>query len=88
MSDNGKLTGLANIRVIELATGVCGPYVGKLFADAGADVIKVESSSGDPLRHYASKPEFLEKREGDGAFFEYLNANKRAITGESRPRSS
>ncbi|MDE0319721.1 MAG: CoA transferase, partial [Acidimicrobiaceae bacterium] len=37
---------LAGIRVLELATGISGPYLGKLFADHGADVIKVEPPSG------------------------------------------
>ncbi len=81
MSKPGSLTGLADVRVIELAGNTCGPYVGKLFADAGADVIKVEPAKGDPMRRYASDPAFLKKRGGDGAFFQYLNANKRSVTG-------
>ncbi|WP_419842114.1 CaiB/BaiF CoA transferase family protein [Candidatus Poriferisodalis sp.] len=43
---------LAGIRVLELATGISGPYLGKLFADHGADVIKVEPPSGDPARRH------------------------------------
>jgi len=52
-----------------------------LFADAGADVIKVESADGDWMRRHASSPEFLHKRKGDSAFFQYLNACKRSVTG-------
>ena len=33
--------------MLELATGVAGPYAGKLFADLGADVVKVEPPGGD-----------------------------------------
>jgi crotonobetainyl-CoA:carnitine CoA-transferase CaiB-like acyl-CoA transferase len=76
------LQGLSQLRVLDFSSWIAGPYASKLFADAGADVIKVEAETGDPMRHYASKPEFLEKRKGDSAFFQYLNANKRSVTGK------
>ena len=41
---------LHHLRVLEIATEIAGPYAGKLFADAGADVVKVESADGDPMR--------------------------------------
>ena len=41
---------LAGMRVLELATGIAGPYAGRLLAGAGATVAKVEPSGGDPAR--------------------------------------
>jgi succinyl-CoA---D-citramalate CoA-transferase len=48
--DPGPLSGL---RVLELGTLIAGPFAGRLFADYGADVIKVEHpQGGDPLRDW------------------------------------
>ncbi|HEV3312881.1 MAG TPA: CoA transferase [Chloroflexota bacterium] len=41
---------LANIRVVDLTTGIAGPIAGMFMADFGADVIKVETPTGDPSR--------------------------------------
>ena len=46
-SASGPLQGL---RVIELGSTVAGPYCARLFADFGADVIKVEQADGDAVR--------------------------------------
>jgi len=73
--------GLKHLRVIDFSSGIAGPYASKLFADAGADVVKVESTQGDWMRRHASSPELLQKRPGDSAFFQYLNASKRSVTG-------
>ena len=43
---------LSGVRVIELASYVAGPGACGLLADWGAEVIKVESKSGDPFRHF------------------------------------
>ncbi len=44
------LTALAGLRVIEMGVWVAAPSAGALLADWGADVIKVEPPSGDPMR--------------------------------------
>jgi hypothetical protein len=71
--------GLKDLRVVEHATVIAGPYCGKLFADAGADVIKLEAAGGDPLRSWSATGSDLGNR--DGALFRYLNASKRSVVG-------
>ncbi|CAG9268093.1 CaiB/BaiF CoA transferase family protein [Paraburkholderia unamae] len=41
---------LAGLQVLELGSTVAGPFCGRLLADFGAHVIKVEPPEGDPLR--------------------------------------
>ena len=41
---------LSGLRVLELGGGPALAYAGKLFADLGAEVVKVEPPAGDPWR--------------------------------------
>jgi crotonobetainyl-CoA:carnitine CoA-transferase CaiB-like acyl-CoA transferase len=41
---------LDGVRVVELGVWVAGPAAGGILADWGADVIKVEAPTGDPMR--------------------------------------
>jgi len=44
---------LSGIRVVELGTLIAAPFAARLFAEFGADVIKIEQpGSGDPLRRW------------------------------------
>lgn len=69
---------LSGVRVLDLA-GEVGPYCGKLLADAGADVIKVEHPAGDAMRR---KPPFARGVDPpeSSLLFAYYNNNKRGIT--------
>ncbi|WP_090419644.1 CaiB/BaiF CoA-transferase family protein [Mycobacterium europaeum] len=62
----------ADWRVLELSNGVAVSYCGKMFADAGAEVVKIESPQGDSMR---------ERSAGGpaGALFAYLAAAKRSV---------
>jgi len=45
---------LAGVRVIEICNTIAGPACGRLLADFGADVIKIEPPDGDPVRQMGS----------------------------------
>ncbi len=70
---------LRDIRVVEVSTGIAGGYAAKLFADAGADVVKVEPPEGDPLRRWTGAEVELDGR--DSALFQHLAASKRSVVG-------
>lgn len=42
---------LSDVRVLDVGSGIAAPLASMLLAEAGADVIKVESPQGDPARH-------------------------------------
>jgi crotonobetainyl-CoA:carnitine CoA-transferase CaiB-like acyl-CoA transferase len=60
------------VRVLELGQVYLGPYCGLLFAQLGAEVIKVEPPGGEPLRFRAHDP--VESHE-----FVMLNSSKRSL---------
>jgi crotonobetainyl-CoA:carnitine CoA-transferase CaiB-like acyl-CoA transferase len=59
---------LEGIRVLDLSTGIAGPMASMIFADFGADVVKVEPPSGDPARRLPG--------------FAVWNRNKRGIVAD------
>ncbi|HXZ37882.1 MAG TPA: CoA transferase [Thermodesulfobacteriota bacterium] len=77
--DEKKSNPLSGLRVLELATNVAGPLGATLFAEFGAEVIKVEiPGTGDPARHFA--PFYKEK----SLTYAVLGRNKKSVTLDLR----
>ena len=72
------MSALSDLRVVDLSTGVAGPFCSKMFADFGADVIKVEPPDGDDSRSLGPFPGNRPETESSGMFI-YLNTNKRGV---------
>ncbi len=70
---------LADLRVLDLSSGIGGAYCSKLFADYGADVIIVEPPGGSPLRRHGPFAGGEPHHEA-GAAWLYLGTNKRSVT--------
>jgi crotonobetainyl-CoA:carnitine CoA-transferase CaiB-like acyl-CoA transferase len=68
------MTALAGIKVLDLSRVLAGPSCGQLFADMGADVIKIEDREGDENRRW------LPVVDGASANFMSVNRGKRGIT--------
>ena len=65
---------LAGIRVLDMTEHMAGPFGTMIFADMGAEVIKVERpGKGDSTRAMGDQSE-------RNAFFRYINRNKKSVT--------
>lgn len=64
---------LAGVRVIDLTRVLSGPFCSMLLGDLGADVIKIESPAGDPVRAQGAI------RDGHSWYFAAFNRNKRSV---------
>ena len=73
---DGPFSGL---RVIDVSSYIAGPFCTRLLAGFGAEVIKVERPSGDPVRLWGPFPEGNEGPES-GALHLYLNQGKHSVT--------
>src|ERR1700730_6714645 len=62
-----------HIRVLDFTTTIAGPHCGRLLADLGAEVIKIEAPEGDMMR---SRPPL---RDGASTSFGQLNAGKQSV---------
>jgi crotonobetainyl-CoA:carnitine CoA-transferase CaiB-like acyl-CoA transferase len=67
---------LAGVRVLDLTSVVIGPLCTQILSDHGAEVIKVESPTGDVGRHLGGRG----RNPGMAPKFLHLNRNKRSIS--------
>ena len=68
------MTALAGVKVLDLSRVLAGPSCGQLFADMGADVIKIEDREGDENRRW------LPVVDSRSANFMSVNRGKRGMT--------
>ena len=69
-SDGAPLQG---VKILDLCRVVSGPFATMLLGDLGADVLKIESATGDDTRRLG-RPE----ADGSAPYFHALNRNKRS----------
>ncbi len=65
---------LEGLKVIDAAVLFAGPMLATYLADFGADVVKVEHPSGDPLRSLGWK------KDGRSLWWAFANRNKRCVS--------
>jgi crotonobetainyl-CoA:carnitine CoA-transferase CaiB-like acyl-CoA transferase len=69
---------LSDLRVVEYGSNVSAPFCARLFADLGAEVIKVEPPGGDASRTLGPFPDGKADPERSG-MFHYLNTGKQGV---------
>ncbi len=69
---------LQGLKVIELGQLIAGPFAAKTLADFGADVIKIEPPSGDPLRQWRLV------KDGTSVWWQVQSRNKRSVVLDLR----
>jgi crotonobetainyl-CoA:carnitine CoA-transferase CaiB-like acyl-CoA transferase len=71
MTDSRPLAGL---RVVEMGQLLAGPFAGTILGYFGAEVIKVEPPTGDPIRQWR------EVKDGNSLWYYSLARNKKSVT--------
>ena len=74
---------LEGIKVVEMATFIAVPAVGRILADLGAEVIKIESAKGDNLR-YTAPNEGRPSDPHEDINFDLENGGKKGIVVDLR----
>jgi len=73
---------LSGIRVLELGHFVAAPFAARLLGDLGADIVKIEPPSGDPVRQWGRQVD------GKSPWWSMHGRNKRSVTVDlKRPQA-
>jgi crotonobetainyl-CoA:carnitine CoA-transferase CaiB-like acyl-CoA transferase len=69
------------VRVVEIGSGTALAFCGKIFADFGAEVVKIEPPGGAPERQH---PPLVDIGGGhrESGYFAWLNTNKKSVTAD------
>jgi len=70
---------LDNVTVVEIDNWMASPSAGAILADLGADVIKIEPLSGDPMRDMGRPAKVSEDKKKFDYQFDVSNRGKRSI---------
>ena len=82
LSPQLQISALANLKVLDLATFIAGPYCATFLAEFGADVVKVElPGTGDPVRKFGTMTDC-----GDTLVWLSEGRNKRSIELDLRSK--
>ena len=73
---------LDGIRVLDLSRFIAGPFIGRLLADLGADVVKIEPPEGDVTRLFGVV------RDGLAGLYVQQNAGKRNVCVDLKAEGS
>ena len=66
---------LAGLKILDFSRVLAGPMATQIFADFGAEVIKIESLKGDEARTWEPR-----LPDGDSAYFMAFNRGKKSVT--------
>ncbi len=75
---------LGDLKIVELAEMVAGPFCTKVMADLGAEVVKIENPRGGDLARQRGPFPHDQPHPERSTLFLYLNTNKRGITLDVR----
>ncbi len=78
-SNRGTGLPLEGVRVLDLSRVLAGPLAAMVLGDLGADVIKVESPAGDPVR-FLAPPRFGD----DATYYLAVNRHRRNVVADLR----